>query len=199
MVMSVISVEPCDRAHASPAPPGLFASVLGPAFENLPDRVRWLHRGASLQARGVACVRGDSHWRARVLRAIACLPGPTDSIPLAFEIHAQATGESWLRRFGDRPMHSRLDRSTRFARALEEQLGPVRLSFAFELLDHRLHWILRELRVLGVALPLRWFRGMRASCGEQQGRYVFDIDVRLPLVGRLVAYSGWLEPLDDEG
>ena len=96
-------------------------------------------------------------------------------------------------------MRTELHASARHAGALEERLGPARLTFALEVVDARLHWVTREVRVLGVVLPLRWFRGMRASCGEEQGRYAFDIDVRLPLVGRLVAYSGWLEPVDDAG
>src|SRR5689334_719473 len=59
-------VEPPDRVHAR-ATPGLLPRMLGPAFERLPDRVRWMHRGTSTQARGAAIVQGDSHWRARVL------------------------------------------------------------------------------------------------------------------------------------
>lgn len=188
--------EPPDRVHAR-ATPGLLPRMLGPAFERLPDRVRWMHRGTSTQARGAAIVQGDSHWRARVLRRIAGLPSPAGSIPLAFEIRAHATGEFWLRRFGDKPMRSELARSMRIADALEERLGPVRLTFALEIDESRMYWTLRELRVLGIALPLRWFRDLRASCGDEQGRYAFDIDVRLPLVGRLIGYSGWLEPIDD--
>jgi hypothetical protein len=144
-------------------------------------------------------VRGDLHWRARLVRALAGLPSPVEAVALALEIRAHANGERWLRRFGQRPMRSRLVASGRFANALDERLGPVRLCFGFDVVDARLHWIAREVHVLGIALPLRWFRGMRASCGEEQGRYAFDIDVCLPLVGRLVAYSGWLVPVDDAG
>lgn len=196
-VIHAMLPETCERVPIASVPPGLFPGVLGPAFERLPERVRWLHRGASTRARGIARVQGDSRWRARVLRRIAGLPSPAGSIALAFEVRAHATGEHWLRRFGDRPMRSELARSLRIADALEERLGPIRLTFAFEIDESRMHWTLRELRVLGIALPLRWFCDLRASCGDEQGRYAFDIDVRLPLVGRLIAYSGWLEPIDD--
>lgn len=197
MVTHAMQPKALERATLPSAPPGLFPGALGSAFERLPDCVRWLHRGASTQARGVARVQGDPRWRARALRAIARLPAPTDSIALAFEVDAHAAGETWLRRFGDRVMRSELRRSPRVAHALEERLGPVRLSFACEIRDERLHWLLRELRVFGLALPPRWFRDLRASCGDERGRYAFDIDVRLPLVGLLVAYSGWLEAVDD--
>lgn len=184
---------------APSAQAGLFPRVLGADWARLPPTVRRLHGGQRVHARGVACVRGDLHWRARLARGIAGLPSPAEAVALALEIRADATGERWLRRFAQQPMRSRLAASGRFADTLEERLGPVRLTFGFDVADARLHWIAREVRVLGIALPLRWFRGMRASCGEEHGRYAFDIDVRLPLVGRLVAYSGWLEPVDDAG
>lgn len=182
---------------APPPYPGLFPGMLGVAWTRLPESVRHLHGGQSSLARGSAHVDGDRHWRARLVRALARLPPPTEAIDLALEIRTHATGERWLRRFGQRPMRTELAGSTRHAGALEERLGPARLTFVFEVVDARLHWIVREVRVLGVTLPLHWFRGMRASCSEEHGRYAFDIDVRLPLVGRLVAYSGWLEPVDD--
>lgn len=183
----------------SPPYSGLFAGMLGVEWAELPESVRHLHGGHSSRARGSARVDGDMHWRAKLVRAIARLPPPMDAVDLALEIRVHAAGESWRRRFGQRPMRTELRASERHAGALEERLGPARLTFAFEVVDARLHWIAREVRVLGITLPLRWFRGMRASCGEEQGRYAFDIDVRLPLAGRLVAYSGWLEPVDDAG
>ena len=184
---------------AASVPAGLFPRVLGPAWEGLPVSVCRLHGGQRAQARGIARVTGDLHWRARLVRAIAGLPSPAEAIVLMLEIRPHAMGESWLRCFGQRPMRSELAGSTRLPDMLEERLGPARLTFAFEVVDARLHWIAREVRVLGITLPSRWLRGMRASCGEEQGRYAFDIDVRLPLVGRIVAYSGWLEPVDDAG
>jgi hypothetical protein len=34
--------------------------------------------------------------------------------------------------------------------------------------------------------------------GFRDGRYHFSVDVRLPLLGQLIGYQGWLEPLSDE-
>lgn len=185
--------------QSPPADTGLFPYSLGAAWGGLPPAVRKLHDGGTSNARGEARIQGDGRWRARLARIIVGLPAPADGVALVLEIRAHAAGETWLRHFGQQAMRSELARSTRHAHALEERLGPARLTFGFEVVDARLHWIAREVRVLGIPLPLRWFRGMRASCGEEQGRYTFDIDVRLPLVGRLVAYSGWLEPVDDAG
>lgn len=61
-------------------------------------------------------------------------------------------------------------------------------------------WTARALRalfrLLGLTLPLRWFGGVTARCGEQDGHYRFAATAHLPLVGLLVAYSGWLGPVD---
>lgn len=189
------AVADCDpSAHGA-----LFPNLIGAAWERLPASVRRLHGGESPQARGDVRVEGDTHWLARAMRKIARLPPPAGRARLELEIRAHTGGEDWQRRFGRTPMRSALRASARYAHALEERLGPARLTFGFEVVDARLHWIAREVRVLGITLPLRWFDGLRASCGDDQGRYAFDIDVRLPLVGRLVAYSGWLEPLDGRG
>jgi hypothetical protein len=33
--------------------------------------------------------------------------------------------------------------------------------------------------------------------GMRDGRYHFSVDVRLPVLGQLIAYEGWLEPQRD--
>ena len=59
-------------------------------------------------------------------------------------------------------------------------------------------WRVQGVRLLGVLpLPARWFRGVRCRESEQDGRYRFQIDAALPLVGRVIRYEGWLEPVDD--
>ncbi len=196
MAVQGLDIE-CQRSAFAPrGDSGLFSPLVGAGWDRLPSPVRRMHGGEPMDARGTARVDGETHWAARLVRAIARLPPPADLVELALEIRVHDVRESWLRRFGQQRMRTELTRSTRHPAALEERLGPARLTFAFEVVDARLHWIVREVRVFGIVLPLRWFRGMHASCGEERGRYAFDIDVRLPLVGRLVAYSGWLEPLD---
>ena len=52
-------------------------------------------------------------------------------------------------------------------------------------------------RLLGLPLPRAWFgRGVHAQ-RRAPARYVFRTDTRLPLLGQLVAYCGWLEATDD--
>ena len=47
--------------------------------------------------------------------------------------------------------------------------------------------------VLGLSLPRALCGTVLSRSGARDGRYAFDIDARLPWIGRLVAYRGWLE------
>ena len=48
--------------------------------------------------------------------------------------------------------------------------------------------------LLPLPLPASLFDGVRCREFEQDGRYRFLVDARLPAVGRVVRYEGWLEP-----
>lgn len=175
----------------------LFPGLLGARWESLPPSVRAMHGGAPLvRARGRVSVEGDPGWPARLLRALLRLPPPVGDAALEVEIRQHENAETWLRRFPGRAMRSRLRRSARRPGAFEEVIGVSRFAFTPEVAGPALRWVTCEARLLGLPLPLRWFDGVTASCGERDGRYRFDVAARMPLVGTLVAYSGWLEPVD---
>lgn len=175
----------------------LFPTLLGPCWARLPASVRALHGGrASVLAHGRVAVDGDPRWPARMLRALLRMPSPQSDAAIEVEIHQYAGGEIWRRRFGDALLESRLQRCARWPDAFEERLGMAHLAFALDADAARLRWVTREVRALGVRLPLRWFRGVEAACGGDGDRYRFDVSVRLPVIGLLIAYRGWLE-VDD--
>ncbi|MET0224847.1 MAG: DUF4166 domain-containing protein [Dokdonella sp.] len=175
----------------------LFPTLLGPRWNALSSSVRALH-GAEVEvnARGRAMISGDPRWPARWLRTLLGLPPPCEQAAIDIVITRDGSREHWRRRFADARMDSRLRRSSRHPDAFEEHLGAARLVFALDDADGELRWVTREVRLLALPLPLRWFDGVDARCSERDGRYHFDIAVRLPLVGLLVAYAGWLEIAD---
>ena len=124
------------------------------------------------------------------------MPEPAADETLRVEILRDGDNETWTRHFPDALLQSRLGPSPRWPDAFAEQLGGARLTFAFGVEDAQLRWITREVRLFGLPLPLRWFSGIDARCSERDGRYRFDIAVRLPWLGLLVAYAGWLEIVD---
>ena len=56
----------------------------------------------------------------------------------------------------------------------------------------RLRYVIRGWSFLG--LPMPGFLGPRTDTFETEegGRFVFDVEIALPLVGRVVHYRGWL-------
>jgi hypothetical protein len=76
---------------------------------------------------------------------------------------------------------------------LFERVGPISLAFALDAGPNGLSLRLTGVRLLGVPLP-RWLHpNVRTLESERDGRYRFEVESRLPLLGLLVRYSGWLE------
>jgi hypothetical protein len=80
---------------------------------------------------------------------------------------------------------------------LRERLGLATFEFALSASDGVLRWEPRRVSALGLPLPARWFRGVRAAESQRDGRYRFEVEAALPWIGELVRYEGWLEAVDD--
>jgi hypothetical protein len=183
--------------RAMPAPTALFPALLGQSWHALPAPVRRMHGEAPrVRAVGVAEVDGAMHLPARLLRRLLGLPGPGQAQALELLIERQPDHEIWTRRFARGLMRSRLTRGPHGGR-LHERLGPLMLQFDLHCVGGAIDWQLRGARLLGLPLPRAWFGSVLSRSGAQEGRYAFHIDTRLPLLGQLVAYRGWLELADD--
>lgn len=176
---------------------GLFPALIGhERWIILPPAVRRMHDGTNVDARGVSTVEGAMTIGARVLRRLLRLPEPGSSATLRFSLTADSDGEQWTRFFASRRMQSRLDRSPLGQGWLRERLGASTLHFELVTTPIGVDWRIRAMRIGGLPVPHLWLRGIVASSGERDGRYHFRTAARLPLVGLLVAYEGWLERVD---
>ena len=170
----------------------LFARVLGDAaFSTLPQRVRALHlaRGRHAYA-GEAEVEAGRRWLARLCAWATGLPPSAARVPVRVEIVADDDTERWNRTFGRHRMPSRF---RAHGGLLIERIGLVAFGFALFVRGGELIWTVRRVRALGVPLPARWFRGVTAREFEADGRYRFEVEATLPLIGLLVRYRGWLD------
>lgn len=176
----------------------LFPSLLGnDAWHALPAAVQAMHGDASiLHANGFADVAGAVHVPARCLRHLLGLPPPGPQQALALTIERHGTRETWTRRFTGRRTQSVLDRRPG-SLLLYERLGLATLGFALHRDDDAIDWQLRSLHIFGVPMPRALRAGVLSRSGIRDGRYRFSVDVRLPLLGQLIAYEGWLEPQSD--
>jgi Domain of unknown function (DUF4166) len=125
-----------------------------------------------------------------LLANVMGLPAAADQVAMSVEGDHLPDRMIWNRRFGDRRFHScfRLDRGR-----LIETLGPFRLHLRLEARDHRLRYLLERVTILGVTVPRGLAPDLEAWKGERDGRYDFAVEVRLPLIGRLVRYEGLLD------
>ncbi|UWX03768.1 DUF4166 domain-containing protein [Pseudoxanthomonas sp. NC8] len=182
---------------ASPAiEPTVFQQVLRAPFFNLPDSLRALH---SIRGRREYAGQGQHRTRrqcagAPVRRHRRAAPAMADA-PLRVEFTADARGETWRRHFGDRPMTSRLKCRKGL---LCERLGPLQFRFLLHTADGAIYWNPAGARLLGLLpLPVALFGQVQCREREHAGRYEFRVEAKLPLLGPLIRYEGWLEPVAD--
>jgi hypothetical protein len=149
---------------------------------------------ARLETHGRADVTGANHLPARWLRRLLGLPRPGTNQPLTVSFERHDRCEVWTRRFNHRRMRSVLSRRAD-SPLLYEQLGPARVGFALRRDGDAIDWQLRSVHLLGLPLPRALQGKVLARSGVRDGRYRFQVDVRLPWLGQLVAYDGWLESI----
>lgn len=171
----------------------LFQQALGAAFYTLPEVVRRLHavRGTARYA-GIASIERGRNPLARLCARIAELPKAMREVPTTVEFIANPAREIWHRDFGGTRMQTRLA----FKRGLlRERLGPLQFRYHLHPGSNALWWQVAGVRVFGLLpLPASWFDGVHCREREQDGRYEFLVEARLPLVGLVVRYEGWLVP-----
>lgn len=178
--------------------PALFPALLGERWHQLAMPVQQMHGNAPhVLARGAADVEGATNLPVRWLRCLLGLPEPGLQQLLEVTIERRGTREIWTRRFASKQMRSVLDRVTN-SPLLSERLGPITLHFELLRDDKFIDWQLRSAHMFGLPLPRALFGNVLSRSGAQDGRYAFHIDTRLPLLGRLVAYRGWLEIVDGD-
>lgn len=75
-----------------------------------------------------------------------------------------------------------------------ETTGSLALILGVEVKDGGWYWIQREVRFLGIPLPLFLFPSSKAYKRINQGKYEFSVTFALPFIGKLVSYEGLLTP-----
>jgi hypothetical protein len=163
-------------------------ACLGNAFDRLPETVRRAHLGKIRLTGDARVTRGSAF--ANVLANVMGLPAASEVIEMSVEGEHLPDRMIWNRRFGDRRFEScfRLQQDR-----LIESLGPFRLQLRLEVRDRRLRYVLERVTLFGVPVPRRLAPDLEAWEGEREGRYEFAVEVRLPIIGRLVRYEGLLD------
>lgn len=173
--------------------PTLFQQALGAAFFRLPESLRKLHVGQGrFRYAGRATIERGRNPLARVCAWAARLPPAGDDVATVVEFDCGPRRETWRRDFGGARMASSLVLREGLMR---ERLGPIQFRFALHANDGAIWWTVAGARLFGLLpVPASMFDGVRCREYEQEERYRFEVEAALPLAGRVIRYSGWLEP-----
>ncbi len=183
-------VEPIQQTM-----PGLYAQILGPRWHELAEPVRRLHtQGAVVEAAGTFRVTRGSNIAARLLAWLARLPAECDAVDLKLTVTPTGSREEWKRAFGPQLLVSM--QWTQADGLLTEHMGPNELRFQLDVADGTLFYLTKAvaLRLGPCRLWLPSFLAPQVTASEKpQGNGVqVSVEVRLPLLGRLITYEGTL-------
>ncbi|MGE3648386.1 MAG: DUF4166 domain-containing protein [Reyranellaceae bacterium] len=167
------------------------------AYALLPAPIRALHDNVS-RARwsGRADVVGAANPLAFIAARLVGLPRAARNVDVAVEFEVRDGVERWQRSFGGRPFVS-LQYAGEGADAgtVIERFGALSFALRNRLGSEGLSQEIAAAYVLGIRLPqLFWPRVHARERLDGQGRFTFSVGIAVPLLGRLVAYEGWLAP-----
>ncbi|RYD56747.1 MAG: DUF4166 domain-containing protein, partial [Sphingomonadales bacterium] len=115
---------------------------------------------------------------------------PNGEYPVHVAFAEHEGRERWTRDFGGHCFSSELSQA---GQGVSERFGPLRFVFDLPSDAEGLRMVLRGWTLLGVPMP-RWL-GPRIEAREwvEDDRFRFDVRVRMPVMGSVVQYAGWLE------
>lgn len=181
----------------------LFQRLLGSAWAGLPAPVRALHQAqATLKLTGKAEVRRGTGWLARAIAGAVGFPAAGGDVPVSVTVqrHRQrdVPGETWTRTFAGRSFSSTLTLGVgRSVYLLCERFGPFTFDIALLASAGKLQFVIRDWRIGRLRLPRRWAPGGDSYEYADGERFCFAIEIRHPLAGLVVSYTGSLVPLPE--
>ena len=178
--------------------PGLHARILGGAWQSLPVILRAVHAaGPELEISGEASITRGRGVLARLLAWIMRFPDAGENVPVSVTFERHGNYDKWTRNFGGQEFSSTFTiGSGRFEHLLCERFGPLTFGMALVPDAGRLNLVNRRWSFLGLPLP-GFLAPQGPSCEyEENGRFNFDVGIRLPLAGFVVRYRGFLDAPD---
>ena len=170
----------------------LYRQALGPAFDTLPAPVRALHETVDDTLwHGTAEVQTGRSPLAAVVRRLVGFPRSGTAVPVRVAIRRDGDREIWLRDFGGKRFHSKMTLAgPAGAGRVAERFGPFRFVIALQPRADGLGFPVVGGWFLGLPLPRRLLPTSDTQESGNDGRFRFDVSIRLPLAGLVVRYRG---------
>ncbi|WP_027170711.1 DUF4166 domain-containing protein [Methylobacterium sp. 10] len=179
----------------------IYRRILGPALDELPARVLDVHSASAERCwTGSASVRRGAGILARLLCTAFGFPETAEEVPARVTFSPEREGERWTRTIGGSTFQSNQSVGTgRDRYLLIEQFGMARFSIALVCDGNRLLFVPRRWSVWKIPMPARLLPTGESFETEIDGRFAFDVTIKAPLVGLIVAYHGRLGPVVSPG
>ncbi|MDO8332156.1 MAG: DUF4166 domain-containing protein [Fluviicoccus sp.] len=177
----------------------LYQQILGDVWPQLPAPVRELHTVTDrLTVAGQADIDRGRHPLSFLVAAIMGFPPAGHNVPLTVTFTVKDGVEHWQRDFNGVRFHSWQYADGQPGR-IRERFGPFVFTMALVLENGRMNLIVKRWTFLGIPLPVALSPNGEAWETGEEGRFRFHVEIRLPLVGLIVRYRGWLKPVSQPG
>ena len=173
----------------------LYQRLLGSAYAQLPASVQALHApSAAKRWSGTASVERGRGLLSRLLGKVFGFPAAGEGVPVSVEFIPETGGERWTRTFAGRRFSSlQTQGQGRNEALLVERFGVISVALALLVDNGRLQLVPRRWSLLGMPLPQWLLPGENSFESDEDGCFVFDVEIGAPVVGRIVHYRGTLE------
>jgi hypothetical protein len=174
----------------------LYCRILGSAFTSLPPRLQELHGDtAAREWAGFAEVRRGHGPAAALAAALIGFPRAAPRVPVTVTFSREGGAERWTRNFGGKSFSSVQSAGAgRNQHLVVERFGLASIALALVVEGDRLLLIPRRWSVLGIPMPQFLLPTGSSFETERDGQFCFDVEIRLPLIGLIVAYRGTIGP-----
>jgi len=182
-----------DESGADEAKP-LYRRILSTAWNDLPPAVATMHdSGETRTVEGRARVERGTGLLARITAGVIGFPAENSDIAVSVRFECAAGQETWIRTFAGKSFRSIQSAATgRDKHLLAEDFGPFRVLIALVPENGRLRLVIRGWRFLGLPLPLFLAPGGDTFEEERDGLFRFHVEIKSPITGLIVRYTGWL-------
>ncbi len=183
------------RRHDDDAAP-LYQRTLGSAFDSLPEQVKLLHAPTVKRVwKGKASVVRGRGMLAKLIAFIFGFPTAADDVKVTVTLTPKGEGEMWERNFGGQRFKSFQFAGTgKYDNLIVEKFGAVSIALALNIQGGELFLVPRNWNILGIPLPKFLLPSGDSFESEEGKMFRFNVSIKLPFVGLVVAYNGYLTP-----
>ncbi|MEO8557554.1 MAG: DUF4166 domain-containing protein [Rhodospirillales bacterium] len=176
--------------------PSLYRRVLSTRYDVMPEALRVLHDMNNGEATGRAEIDGAATALGGLIARLFGFPRSAEYVPVDVRFTSRHGREAWHGDFaGHRFKSVQHMGAGRWAGLLVERFGPVAFAMRVPVSPQGLDLQIVAGTFLGMPLPRFAIPVIVAGeSSDEQSRFVFDVEIGLRLIGRLVRYRGWLVP-----